>query len=66
MGSGATAHNWYVYASPPVGGSGCGLVRSFRFAHSHAKPLSHFGRTTKLQFAYPPSKCRKQPERYVQ
>jgi hypothetical protein len=34
MGYGQTAHNRSVYASPPVGGSGYGFARSFRYAQT--------------------------------
>jgi hypothetical protein len=67
MGYGVTAHNRTVYASPPVGGSGYVLARSFaaliptpKLRHIFAalvllrKPLSGL------------QKRRKQPERYVQ
>jgi hypothetical protein len=42
MGYGPTSHNRIVYASPPVGGSGSVLARSFRYAHSHAVVPAHF------------------------
>jgi hypothetical protein len=49
-----TAHNRTVYASPPVGGSGYGLPRSFRFAPFPRQTSATFCRPCKhYVFAYP-------------
>jgi hypothetical protein len=62
-----TALNRTVYASPPVGGSGYVLARSFRYASFPRQNSATFLRLLK-RFAVSlsqPQKRRKQPERYT-
>jgi hypothetical protein len=65
---GSTPYNRTVYASPPDGGLGSGLPRSFGLRpHSHGKPPPHFAGSG-LCFAKPlsgPPKRHIAPERYA-